>query len=182
MGPTIIIDKSVLHQLTSDEVRLLNKLYTINIPEVLLLEIVSDLYKYNKFESEDVQALQRVAQKLDIPFMVTNVRHPELIAYSLLGQDYMNVRKPVLKGVSTLPIAGDGHCGIIDENPYQGRLARWRSGCVNQQDINDALEWRKASQNSSTGAIINNLKFQGIEFDKHDSLSGVIDTVTNCLE
>ncbi len=177
MGPTIIIDKSVLHQLTSDEVRLLNKLYNINIPEVLLLEIVSDLYKNKKYESENVQALQRVAQKLDIPFMVTNVRYPELIANSLSGQDNMNVRKPVLKGVSALQIADGGYCGIIDENPYQERLARWRKGVVNKQDIDEALEWRKATQNSNTVALLNNLKDQGLKFNKHDNLCDVIEDV-----
>lgn len=178
MGPTIIIDKSVLHQLTSNEIWLLNKLYTINVPEVLLLEIVSDLYKNNKFESEDVEALQRVALKLDIPFMVINMRHPELIAYSLLGKDCLNDRRPVLQGVPDKK----GYGVIIDKNPYQERLARWRKGVVNQQDIDDALEWRRASHKTSTKSILSILKEIGIAFDKYVGLTDIVESVNSMLE
>ncbi len=48
MGPIIILDKSSLQALSKKELVLLNKLYFVNIPPVLTIEILADLKKKTK--------------------------------------------------------------------------------------------------------------------------------------
>jgi hypothetical protein len=174
MGPTIIIDKSVLHMLSYEEICLLDRMYTINIPEVLPYEILADLYKNNRFDSANVKELQKTAAKLTLPFMKVNVNHRELIEQSLLGVDYYNARKPIIRASKIVPEADGGYGILIEESEFSKKMSQWKAGVVNKQDAEEAFLWRKTIQDTHISNTLREFKENGLQFVKHKGVSEVL--------
>ena len=93
MGPTIILDKSSLQALSKKELIILNKLYYVNVPPILPIEILADLKKVKDPEAIDEKAVVEISNKLIQKDNAFNVHYYNMIISSLLGKNYINERR-----------------------------------------------------------------------------------------
>src|SRR5947207_12475090 len=87
MGPVIICDKSTVQALSRDELSALRRYYFLNIPPVLLVEILGDLKKHNDSETgrNEVGIL---ANKLVPACSTVNMNFRKLIQGELSGHSF----------------------------------------------------------------------------------------------
>jgi hypothetical protein len=142
MGPTIILDKSSLQALSKKELILLNKLYYVNIPSVLIMEILADLKKANKDEALNEEKVIEIANKLIQKDNAHNVHYSSLIVSSLMGVDYLDSRRPLVGGGKKVKDKS-GKIGVImSELPEQEAVRNWQKGNFSEAEKKLAAEWR----------------------------------------
>jgi hypothetical protein len=141
MGPNLICDKSTLQALNPGELTALRRYYSLNIPPILLVEILGDLKKHadSSTSRNDVKIL---ANKLmpACSTVTTNFRH--LIQGELAGYPIRMEGIPVLARGKNV-IAPDGKKGVIFEtSPEETALLRWQDGKFNEAEEMLAEMWR----------------------------------------
>ena len=167
--------------LSFEELRMLDKLYLINMPDIMPLEIISDLFKDNKSEDLNTKEVVKIASKFSYIHPRINVDHISLIISSLLGDDYMNVYKPVLKSSKIFPVDNGGYGVLIDEHPDNLRMQRWAKGDITEQDIDLAKEWRKMIKNNNISEVLKEVRDKGVMCTKFQSISDVITEMNSFL-
>src|SRR4051812_37925334 len=95
MGPILICDKSTLQGLSRVELNLLRRYYVLNVPPVLLAEILGDLKKHDS-ANMNREEVSRLAEKLVPACTSMNVNFRELIQGELAGQRIAMDGRPVL--------------------------------------------------------------------------------------
>ena len=141
MGPILILDKSALQTLSKDEVLFLYKFFTVNVPHILILEILADLKK-EKLNGGEKQEVVTLANKFlhDTNF---NVYYRDMIIGSLMGKDQKGDGRPVLGGGENV-INEKGEKGIIfGHTPEEEALDRWRRGQFQEGEDLVAEKWRE---------------------------------------
>jgi hypothetical protein len=145
MGPTIILDKSSLQALSKKELVLLNKLYFVNIPPVLIIEILADLKKGKQQDSLNEENVVEIANKLIQRDNAHNVHYSSLIVSSLMGVDYLDSRRPLVAGGKKVKDKS-GKIGVVmSELPEQEAVRNWQKGNFNEAEKKLASEWRTYS-------------------------------------
>jgi len=146
MGPTIILDKSSLQALSKKELILLNKLYLVNIPPVLTLEILADLKKTNDPSALNEKTVIEIANKLIQKDNAVNAHYLNLVISSLMGVDYIDSRKPHIGGAKKVKDK-NGKVGFhIVETPEQIAIKNWQRGEFTEAEKVLATQWRKYSK------------------------------------
>ena len=145
MGPTIILDKSVLHGLSLHEMGALNRYYTQNIAPVIIIEILGDLKK----EHEGVISQEKVAilaQKAFPSISNVNAHYLDLIKSSLMGLPVPMDGRIILPGGCNIE-ASDGQKGVVFENtPEEKALLRWREHQFSEGESIMAERWRTSTR------------------------------------
>jgi len=154
MGPTIILDKSSLQALSKKELVLLNKLYFVNIPPVLTVEILADLKKTRDPSTLNEAAVIEIANKLIQSDNAINEHYLNLVISSLLGVDYIASRKTLVGGGRRVKDK-NGKMGVqFIETPEQAAIRNWQRGDFTQAEKILATQWRT----HTTGIDLNGLK------------------------
>ena len=142
MGPILICDKSTLQSLNPSELNALRKYYSLNIPPVLLVEILGDLKKHANSQAgrEEVRIL---ANKLMPACSTVNTNFRELIRGELTGvASFPMDGRPVLTGGKHV-ISPEGKKGVIFEiSPEAEALLRWQTGKFREAEELMAEAWR----------------------------------------
>ena len=86
MGPFVILDKSSIQTLSFDEIVFLNRYYWVNIPPILLTEILADLKKNQESEEAKSEVIS-LAKKLLQSDSAINMPYERMIEASLVGHD-----------------------------------------------------------------------------------------------
>lgn len=141
MGPTIILDKSILQSLVNKELIVLNQLFYINIPPILTIEILADLKKHTD-ESISEAHVKAISNKLLQRDSAISTNYINIIVSSLIGVDYLLERRVLVPG-SNKVIDKEGNIGFVfDETPEEKALRHWQRGSFSQAEKTLAEHWR----------------------------------------
>lgn len=147
MAPIIILDKSSLQALSKKELVLLNKLYFVNIPPVLTIEILADLKKENKDGALNEEQVKILANKLIQKDNAVNVHYLNPLFSSLMGIDYLNERRPLVGGGRKVKTP-DGKTGVQIVNPKElMAIKEWQKGNFSEAENILAEHWRNLIRN-----------------------------------
>ena len=141
MGPNLICDKSTLQALSRDELSALRRYYSLNIPPVLLVEILADLKKHvdGAAGREEVRIL---ANKLLPACSTVNMNFRKLIIGELGGQHFPMDCRPVVQGGFQVD-AQDGKKGVmLKVSPEADALLRWQTNEFSEAEELLAEAWR----------------------------------------
>jgi hypothetical protein len=145
MGPIVICDKSTVQGLSTRELNQLRRNYLLNIPPILLLEILADLKKSGDTGSCRVQ-VQELANKL-VPFCSTvNVSHRHLVVGEICGEKIdMRYGRPIINPGRI--VTSHGKSGIVlAQGPEEEALLRWQVGEFSKAEELLADAWRATSR------------------------------------
>ena len=142
MGPHILLDKSVIQSLSFDDIDFLNRYYYLNIPSVLIMEILGDLKKPSK-EGEGVtkEKVKYLANKISRQSSAFNADYRNLVLGDLLGHKIKMDRRPVLLGGRAVK-GKSGEKGIVfDVSPEEELINKWKVGDFSTEDSVTSQNW-----------------------------------------
>jgi hypothetical protein len=141
MGPIIILDKSALQALSSDEIGILRKHYLPVIPPVLIYEVLGDLHKY-KQKGKEEEFIVHAANKLSTHEVKINVNRKKLCLGDLLGYPVTMERIPIVEGGTEIT-ASNGERGVFFDEPEEMKMIRnWQQGQWTVLEEKLSQEWR----------------------------------------
>ncbi|MBZ0181021.1 MAG: SEC-C domain-containing protein [Melioribacteraceae bacterium] len=156
MGPTIILDKSSLQALSKKELILLNKLYLVNIPPVLTIEILADLKKTDDPNALNENGVIEISNKLIQKDNAVNVHYLNSVISSLMGVDYLDCRCPQIGGAKKVKDQ-NGKIGFqVIESPEQAAIKNWQRGDFSEAEKILATQWRAYSREINLEELKNN--------------------------
>lgn len=142
MGPTIILDKSSLQALSKKELILLNKLYYVNVPPILPIEILADLKKVKDPTTINEECVIEISNKLIQNNNAYNIHYKHVIISALLGIDYLKERRTLVKSKSKVKDK-DGKIGfLLEESDEQKAVREWQKGNFSESEKILAEQWR----------------------------------------
>lgn len=144
MGPILLCDKSTLQGLSRAELNMLRKNYSLNIPPVLLMEILADLRKTDNIEAAQ-EEVQQLANKLVPACSYVNVGFRDVVIGELHGYKAAADGRPILRGGKSVR-SGDQTGMIFEQAPEEEALLRWQCGSFLDAEKILATEWRRVSQ------------------------------------
>jgi len=148
MGPFLLVDKSFIESLSSEEIDFLDRHYTVIITPILIREICANLLKYPNDEQLSKHKVSIIARKAK-QFDAKTVCHYENICVAdLMGAD---VRlEPIIPRIGGHKVvAPDGSKGVIVEESFEDKLLRrWGKGHFTGDDLSSAkYHYEKRSYN-----------------------------------
>jgi len=153
MGPSLILDKSVLEALSTDELRILRKYYYHVVPPVLISEIRADLKKKNTKGKTPEKRVRILARKLSSTNTCLTAHVRDMCTASLLGHEIPMDRRPVRTGGIPYYTKELGYGLVFPESPEQELLRHWGSGRFTENDLLFADMWRKSIKQIDLEAI-----------------------------
>src|ERR1035441_9570443 len=134
MGPTIILDKSSLQALSKKELIVLNKLYYVNVPPILPIEILADLKKVKDPKAINEKTVIEISNKLIQKDNAFNVPYNNLIISSLLGINYINERRTIVRAKSKVRDE-EGKAGyLLEESDEEIAVKEWQKGNFSESE------------------------------------------------
>lgn len=153
MGPTILFDKSAIQGLGQPALREVGRYFYTVIPHVLLMEILADL----SLKPDDLPTAQKkvadIANKVIPLHSISNAHYQTMCVHNLLGEEVPMTRIPAVTGGRKVTASDGSHGFIIDVQPENEAVLRWRGGHFNDDDLKFAIEWRKAAKGSNLEAM-----------------------------
>lgn len=148
MGPTIILDKSSLQSLSQDEIHFLHKYYLVNIPPILIMEILADLKKESNDNRSSQQIVSQLSKKLISNDSALNVYYGDLIINELLGHTInMSGRTIIQQGDFCKE---DDKKGMTFEvSPEEKAINNWKQEKFTEAETELATRWRLYSESLS---------------------------------
>src|SRR6266480_392748 len=144
MGSILICDKSTLQGLSSDELNSLRRNYSLNIPPILLLEILADLKKAGNAESCRSR-VQKLANKLVPACSFVNVGYRDLVIAEICGHKIKADGRPVVRPGKA--VTSHGKSGtVVEQCPEEEALLRWHVGEFLKVEELLAGAWRSTSR------------------------------------
>ena len=116
MGPTLMLDKSALQALSRKEVRRLRRHFSLNIPPILISEILGDLAKAKPSDREQVIFLARKLPAID---QYENEHYLKLCLGSLSGLSFDMRGDPVIAGGIPVTTKNGERGMFFDATPEQ---------------------------------------------------------------
>lgn len=149
MGPSILFDKSAIQSFGQDLLYEVSRYFYTVVPQVLLMETLADL----SLKSGDLEMARRrvqvIANKVLPLDSIANADYYSMCVHNLLGEHVAMNRKPAIIGARPVT-SKDGTKGIIiDLQPENEAVLRWRSGQFNEQDLEFAVRWRESAKGSN---------------------------------
>lgn len=146
-SPVIITDKSAIESLSPDEARFLFKHLFVNIPPILLKEVLADLSKLRKGEDNPAVRVIALANKSrDIDSLI-NLDYRALCSNSLLGSDIPMDGRCIASNPSRTVTSKHGTGIVIEESQDEKDLLRWQFGNFSDEEKQAAYIWREKSKN-----------------------------------
>src|SRR6266487_2930289 len=144
MGPILLCDKSTVQGLSATELNMLRRNYSLNIPPVLLMEILADLRKAEDIEICQAE-VQRLANKLVPACSAVNLGFRDIVVGEIRGHKIPADGRPILGGGKS--VSSGGQTGMIFEQSAEDEaLLRWQVGSFLDAEKILAAEWRRISQ------------------------------------
>ncbi len=142
--------------LSKKEIRFLEKHYSLNIPPVLITEILGDLNKnYKNSESRD--RVKEFAQRLD-PSSKINIDAKYLIEDNLMGRTIKMQNVPILPAGKIIE-GVDGKKGMFcDEQKEWKYIRKWKNGDFSIEDNNFAEMWREITRSVNLEPMVKKYK------------------------
>lgn len=146
MGPVIILDKSSIQSLSSEEIFRLHHYYFVNITPILIIEILADLKKVDKRNPIPEDHVKSLARKLLQANSKVNAHYGQILIGSLLGNPVHSDGRP-----AAIPnkyvIDNDGRKGLIyEESEEDQAIERWKDGKFTEAETILAARWRESTE------------------------------------
>jgi hypothetical protein len=146
MGPTIILDKSSLQALSQQELEFLYRYYTVNIPPILVIEILGDLHKPGDAGSLTGKDVQQLSNKLLQMDSAINHHYSSLLVNSLIGNDVISDGRPIVLADRVVRDK-EGRRGVIfEQSAEEQAILRWRLGQFSDADRILSRRWRESTR------------------------------------
>jgi hypothetical protein len=176
MGPHLICDKSSLEGLNAKELAVVRRYLTLQVPPVLLTEILADLSKEFK-RGEPRDRVINLANRI-VPLSSTIC----LSFWDIIDQELSG--KPVaLRGVPIITMgtpvqSSDGKSGMrFEDGPHEEALLRWQSGQFEVADEMTAKIWREYLKGIRLEEAQQRLRTQYPGLPRQENLAGVAQLV-----
>ena len=175
MGPSILFDKSAIQSLGQDALFEVSRYFYTVVPPVLLMETLADL----SLKPEDLDSAKKkvagIAKKVFPIDSIGNADYFSMCVHNLLGEHIPMHRVPAVLGGKPV-VAKDGSKGIlVDLQPENEAILRWRTGQFNEDDLKFALEWRTVSKSFDLEAMKNALPKPPIRIQSAEQVAQVVD-------
>ena len=157
MGPIILCDKSSLQTLRPDELSCLRRYYFLNVPPVLLIEIIADLKKPSELAMGENQ-VRALARKLVPACSMVNLDFRALIQTELEGGAIPINRRPVVSPSYWVAVENGEIGSMIEEQPEAVALMRWQQGQFRDAERLLAHAWRAITKSINLEALRNELR------------------------
>lgn len=153
MGPSIILDKNALQGLSFLEVQALHRFYLVNIPPVLVKEVVGDMAKLAE-EGTPEGKVSELARKLLPESIAVNSEFSIMVEAELCGHDIgPNLRPRVINALPT-QTSGGARGFNMPESPESLALGRWRNNEFRDGDRLMGELWRRTTTDPKAVADI----------------------------
>jgi len=175
MGPSILFDKSAIQSLGQEPLHEVSQYFYTVVPPVLLMETLADL----SLKPEDLDVARRkvsgIAKKVFPIDSIANADYYSMCVHNLLGEHVPMDRKPAIIGAKPVTTK-DGTKGlIIDIQPENEAVLRWRSGQFSEDDMSFALQWRESANGSNLEAMKQSLPKPPIKMRTAEQVAGFTD-------
>lgn len=178
MGPIILLDKSTLQGLSRDELLFLEKHYFLNIPPVLVAEILGDLTKRQREGKplpEDVVGL--LSRKLGGLDRIVSLPHRFICLRNLLGQPLPRHRQVVV-GPARRVVTKDGAVGHwVDELPEEAALRHWGKRQFSEVERLLSAAWRVAGRSVDHSLYVERLSRSYVILPSASTLDEAVSSV-----
>ncbi|MEA3475608.1 MAG: hypothetical protein U9R23_04085 [Candidatus Cloacimonadota bacterium] len=156
MGPTILLDKSTLQSLSWKELSFLYRYYYLNIPPVLIIEILGDLKKFSDDKIRGESEVKKIANKLSsIGDKQINAHYSKIAINSLLGYPIKMKGIPISHKT---PFISRNGAMLLEESPEEKALKRWQIGEFIGTEQILAKRWRETTRGYDLDLFKKNLK------------------------
>ncbi|MCC6695759.1 MAG: hypothetical protein IT365_09030 [Candidatus Hydrogenedentes bacterium] len=179
MGPTLILDKSALQSLSKIESFYLHRYFIVNIPPVLIMEILADLKK-DDTRATPPKLVSEFAGKLLLGDGCVNGHYQELIRQSLVGNEPKMDGQPVLQGKTVRTSDGE-HVILMEETAEEKAIQRWKDGRFEDSEEILAEGWRSITRTMDIEAIQRALRKDFHNIPEIGSPSALLSAVDNLL-
>jgi hypothetical protein len=157
MGPTLICDKSSLQALGKDELSSLRKYFYLNVPPILLIEILADLKKHSDL-NESRREVQSLANKIVPACSNVNAEFRFLIRGELAGHEVRMAGVPIITGARQISNPEGKKGFIFEESAEHKALLRWQVGDFIGAEMLLAEAWRASSESIDLEEMQKSLK------------------------
>lgn len=165
MGPIIILDKSAIQSLSRDEIFFLFKHYYVNVPPILLIEILADLKKKSKGSMSEKEVTILANKLLTLDSQI-NVYYKDLCLGSLCGAKVLMTGQILIRDGEVLQTKTGDNFLYVDEPAERKVLRNWQNGVFDDSEILLAERWRES------------IKKIDLELYKH-KLKGMLGNIEN---
>ncbi len=139
---SLVIDKSTLQSLSSDEGFRLGGFFNIVLTPTLFMEIRADLMKASRSGRGPGREVTILADKL-LSDAYVNLDYYNLCVHNLMGDPVEMCGRPNIGGAQEF-VSADGRRGLfIDEPPEIRSLRNWKDGKFTDEDWEFARVWRE---------------------------------------
>lgn len=166
----IIFDKSAIQCLSGkdDYIDALTRHYLIVIPPILLVEIMSDLFKFKSAEEAErkiinTEYVQQLALKLEVNSAVKNNDFKILCEGELLGHRVTENFKPCISP-TTIKDFEDGTAAYIDNTAEMNNLLRWQNGQFTDEETKSAKDYREQVSETNLNEYSSKVKGLNVPF------------------
>lgn len=169
-APVLITDKSAIESLSPEEARFLYKHLFINIPQILLNEILADLSKGIDNDLIRVIALANKTRDID---SVINMYYKRLCHESLLGSNIVMDGRVILSNPSKTVHTKEGTGILIDESTEERNRFRWQLGDFSDEEKQAAKVWREQTRNYDLSLYTKGFEKLGVKIPRVKSCSEI---------
>ncbi|MBK9629262.1 MAG: hypothetical protein IPO56_16615 [Flavobacteriales bacterium] len=153
MGPSIILDKNALPGLSFLEVQALHRFYLVNIPPVLVKEVIGDMAKLTVKGTPEEEVTQ-LARKMLPQTIVVNAEFSMMVQGECVGYEIgLTCGRSVINAVPT-ETSGGASGFFVPEGPEALALGRWRNNEFRDGDRLMGELWRRTTTDAQAVADI----------------------------
>lgn len=179
MGPTIILDKSSLQSLSQDEIHFLHKYFLVNIPPILIMEILADLKKGSSDQRSSRQIVSQLSKKLLSNDSALNVYYMDLIINELSGRPVdMSGRTIIQQGEFCME--GNKKGMTFEMSPEEKAINNWKLEKFTEAENELATRWRLYSESLSPDKFKNENKELTVLLENYKTLEE-LDALINSI-
>jgi hypothetical protein len=156
-GPIILCDKSSVQALGPKQLNCLRRYFFLNVPPVLLVEILGDLKKPSA-STMGAETVRGLARKMVPACSMVNVDFRHLIQNEMEGGKVPMRGCPVIASDRWL-LGPKGDIGtLVEEQPEAAAVMRWQLGQFHEAEMLLAEGWRAITKGIDLEAMRNELR------------------------
>lgn len=174
MGPSIILDKNALQGLSFLEVQALHRFYFVNIPPVLVKEVIGDMAKLT-VKGTPEEEVTLLARKMLPQTIVVNAEFSMMVQGECVGYEIGPDMRPYVINAVPTETSGGASGYFVPEGPEALALGRWRNSEFREGDRLMGELWRRTTTDPRTVADLRRW------WQRYEPFAGRVTTLVEAL-